>query len=312
MNGQREQIVSFLQKILLGNGRISSVDFDGEYLEISTKDGKTVRLTIPEKDRKVICCGTAEEKERLRTRFLEWFAAIPHSEVEELIKRLESYENAKKRLILRTLNYDARKEDLKSVPHIRIGDIALALYIVVSHKGSDYYTAKVSREVLERWDVEEDTVMEEALKNTASLYPPRLYTVEEMIAGMGKSPESGGIIMQEEAEEILKNVNNYILTNELEINGAIAAFYPGVAEHIAEIFEDDFYLAFTSCHEAQIHKAGEFDVTIIEECLRRVNRECNQEMDILTDRVYLYSREKQCFMVRENGAFQKTGKGIRS
>lgn len=50
MNGQREQIVSFLQKILLGNGRISSVDFDGEYLEISTKDGKTVRLTIPEKE----------------------------------------------------------------------------------------------------------------------------------------------------------------------------------------------------------------------------------------------------------------------
>lgn len=112
-------------------------------------------------------------------------------------------------------------------------------------------------------------------------------------------------------EAIQQNVNGYILTNELEINGAIAAFYPGVAEHIAEIFEDDFYLAFTSCHEAQLHKVGEFDVAIIEECLRRVNRECNQKKDILTDRVYLYSREKQYFMVRENGIFQKTGKGIR-
>lgn len=312
MKGQREQIVSFLEEIFLENGKASSVDFDGKYLWILKKDGKTVRLTISEEDKEAICCGTEEERQRLKIRFREWFTSIPHSEVEELIKRLESYENAKKRLILRTLNYDAQKEELKSVPHIRIGDIALALYFVVSHKGSDYYTAKVNRKELIRWGVEEDIVMEEALKNTVSLYPPRLYTVEEMIAGMGKSLESGGIIMQEEAEEILKNVNDYILTNELEINGAIAAFYPGVAEHIAEIFEDDFYLAFTSCHEAQIHKAGEFDVTIIEKCLRRVNRECNQEMDILTDRVYLYSREKQCFMVRENGAFQKTGKGIRS
>lgn len=310
MKGQREQIVSFLEEIFLENGKASSVDFDGKYLWILKKDGKTVRLTISEEDKEAICCGTEEERQRLKIRFREWFTSIPHSEVEELIKRLESYENAKKRLILRTLNYDAQKEELKSVPHIRIGDIALVLYIVVSHKGSDYYTAKVHREELVRWGVEEDRGMEEALKNTVSLYPPRLYTVEEMVSRMEKSPESGGFITQEEMEAIRQNVSGYILTNELEINGAIAAFYPGVAQRVAEILEDDFYLAFTSCHEAQIHKAGEFDVTIIEECLRRVNRECNQKKDILTDRVYLYSREKQYFMVRENGVFQKTGKGI--
>lgn len=188
MKGQREQIVSFLEEIFLENGKASSVDFDGKYLWILKKDGKTVRLTISEEDKEAICCGTEEERQRLKIRFREWFTSIPHSEVEELIKRLESYENAKKRLILRTLNYDAQKEELKSVPHIRIGDIALALYFVVSHKGSDYYTAKVNRKELIRWGVEEDIVMEEALKNTVSLYPPRLYTVEEMVSGVEKSP----------------------------------------------------------------------------------------------------------------------------
>ena len=37
-----------------------------------------------------------------------------------------------------------------------------------------------------------------------------------------------------------------VLSTEQEINGAIAAFYPGVLERLHQMVGEDFYLVFTS------------------------------------------------------------------
>ena len=149
----------------------------------------------------------------------------------------------------------------------------------------------------------EREVLEEALVNTSFLYPPRLYCVEEILSWEKKKHGDGRFMAEGEASPFRKGARGYLLTNTLEINGAIALFYPGVLKKLAEGLEGDFYIAFTSIHEAQIHAAGMVTPEAVETSLRDTNRHCNRREEILTDRVYCYRRETQSLGIIDNGEF---------
>ena len=103
-------------------------------------------------------------------------------------------------------------------------------------------------------------------------------------------------------------MRGYILTNTLEINGAVALFYPGVARRISEIVDGDFYIAFTSIHEAQIHSVGMIPAEVVERSLRETNGHCNTAEEVLTDQVYCYRAEKGSFGVIQDGEFLEVKK----
>ena len=71
-------------------------------------------------------------------------------------------------------------------------------------------------------------------------------------------------------------------------------FYPGVKEKIAEMFDDSFYVAFTSIHEAMIHKKGTIEPSSIRRHVRATNRTFGPE-DTLSDNVFFYNRENHSF-----------------
>lgn len=252
--------------------------------------------------------GTREKKNEEVGRLFEILKAAIEAQESTALSGESDYEKVKNDLVLRPLNYDFVKEDIQDVPHIRIGDIALVLYAVMSHAGNDYFTAKMRRSQMESWSQTEEEVLETALINTSFLYPPRLFSVEDLLSWDGKRHEDGRFMAEDGGIQMKKGMCGYVLTNTLEINGAIAAFYPGVARRIAEGFGEDFYLAFTSIHEAQIHSASVLSPDVIESSLGDTNSHCNREEEILTKRVYCYSRERGCFGVMENGEFLEVRK----
>ena len=208
-----------------------------------------------------------------------------------------------KRRILRPLNLDFYRSELVNVPYIRIGDVALVLYCVLSHLGGDYFTTKVYRDQVQKWMVPEAEVMRAALVNTSFLYPPRLYSIQCLMGWDGKRYENGIFMGEDEEQKIPPGMRSYLLTNTLEINGAIAVFYPGVAEKIAQDLGGDFYIAFTSIHEAQIHGVGMISPEIVEYSLQETNRECTRPEEVLSNHVYLYNQEKKTFSMLMDGDF---------
>lgn len=64
-------------------------------------------------------------------------AAVEAQENTALSEKSE-YGKMKNMLILRPLNLDFYRSELVNVPYIRIGDVALVLYCVLSHLGGDY------------------------------------------------------------------------------------------------------------------------------------------------------------------------------
>ena len=253
------------------------------------------------------CCARLKKVEEMAdcvlSRLFEVLMAAVEAQESTALAEISNYEKGKNELILRPLNFGKMRDELEDVPYIRLGDVALVLYAVMAHEGSDYFTAKMHRRQMEKWNVTEKEVLEEALVNTSFLYPPRLYSVEDLLAWDHKKHEDGQFMVKDGELKIKKGLRGYILTNTLEINGAISVFYPGVAQRIADSFGEDFYIAFTSIHEAQIHAASMISPEIVERSLKDTNRHCNRSEEVLTDRVFCYRKEKGCFGLIEDGEF---------
>lgn len=209
-------------------------------------------------------------------------------ETVDILGNMENYEALKERMIVRAVNYRANREQIDNAIYRRFGDVALVVYLVLRESEYDFLSAKVQKKMLETWQQKEKDVFEAAMVNTHVLYPPRIYDWLE--CKNGKFAYQDGIFMNPLVPVTLqRGLRGNCLTNVKQLNGATALFYPGVAKRIAGLLGEDFYVAFTSIHEAMIHAASSADVEIIKESLSSVN-ENNEEEEILSNQVYYYSR----------------------
>lgn len=285
-----------------------SVSFEGDQFLFRLRSGKRECCARLKQSREVLECivsGTKEEKDAQVDRLFKILRAAVRAQESTALSEESSYEKVKNDLILRPLHYPAVKEELTDVPHIRFGDVALVLYAVMAHAQGDYFTAKMHRSQMQGWQRRETKVLWEALVNTSFLYPPRLYSMEDLLAWDKKRYQDGAFMTREGSGKIQKGVRGYLLTNTLEINGAVAVFYPGVARKIAKEFGEDFYIAFTSIHEAQIHACSAVRPDVVESSLRDTNRQCNRKEEVLTNSVYRYCLERDRFEILRDGSFEE-------
>ena len=290
------------------------VYYEDRRFVFSMKSGKTeccARTRNAHEMIHTILCESDAEKEILVNRLFVLLQAAVNAQDSTVLAEITDYEKIRSDLILRPLCYRTVREELKNVPHIRMGDIALALYAVMAHVGNDYFTAKIHRAQMAQWKRNESLVLEEALINTSFLYPPRLYSMEDLLNWDEKSSEDGVFMGANPRVRLHGEIKGLVLTNTLELNGAIALFYPGVAERIANGFDSNFYIGFTSIHEAQIHPVDMIDPEVIRESLKETNRLCNKKEDILSGKVYLYDRDRRCFVMLVDGGYKEVYWNVR-
>ncbi len=193
--------------------------------------------------------------------------------------------------ILRPINYGFAKKnipDLDQIPHLRACEIALLLIDTEGGQETPMYKTgiKMSKK-------REKDILMKALERTSELYPPRLYTAEELLltAGSDRAPEPCRLTK----DGIPKSEAGYVLTTDHFVYGSAAAFYPGVLRQIADALGEDIVLAFTSIHEVQIHPASQYRLDLVKDSLRDTNRHCNRKEEVLSDLLYRYNRESAEF-----------------
>ena len=203
------------------------------------------------------------------------------------------YELCKDRLIIRPINYENNKYELENCIYKRYGEVALTLYGVVSDEEDDYVTMKITKNLIEEWNLPEAKIFQNALQNTNVMMPPRMYYCSDL---KRKHDWNEGIFMEEAQDTAVFHVD---LDNELEgtlgyrlsttknINGAVALFYPGVQERLAEMMGGDYLVGFTSIHEAIIHPAKCQNPQNMKESIRDINDVFPKE-EMLTNAVYRY------------------------
>lgn len=211
----------------------------------------------------------------------------------DLLEKNE-YESLKDRLFIRPLNFNNHRYELKDHIYRRVGDMVLVLYLLASDEDDgqmhNVLSVKIPGISMQEWGIEEEEVWKNAMTNTYIMAPPRLY-LKPM--DLYHPPYHRGAFMALNSDiTSLPPLAVPTVTTTAQINGAIAMFYPGVMERIAELFGDDYYIAFTGTSEARLHKKGTIQPRSILSHIKHMNKTFDPS-ETLSNKVYLYKAESQ-------------------
>lgn len=215
-----------------------------------------------------------------------------HLTENSILSSLQDYEAVKEHLIIRPLNYTDHQSQLSNCIYRKSGDIALVLSLIVSRDGIfRLNTAKIQKKTLKEWGKKEDIIWENALANTCRLDPPRMYANPlDAYTASGKKGE----FMTKTPNLRLSAGQIPMVTTVQQRGGAIALFYPGVKERLAQILGGSFYAAFISIHECMIHPKGTIPPGQIRRHLEDVNNAFSTNEN-LTRKVFYYDVKNKLF-----------------
>ena len=207
------------------------------------------------------------------------------------------YTVCRKHMIVRPMNYDRHRWELDSAVYRKIGDVALVLHLTTGEKQSEQLSVPLTRNIILPWKTTGDKLLKEAMENTRRKMPPRLFLGSDRRTFF---PYDQGVLLPEEEgqqtqitpRDHREGRNGYLLTTTARVNGAIAFFYPGVREILAQKLDGDYYVVFPSVHEAIIHPVNCIHVREIRASIQHINA-IYGESGMLSDRVFCYHKNRR-------------------
>lgn len=212
---------------------------------------------------------------------------VDYQKMNDLVSNLTDYDITKEKLIIRPLNYNDNRYELKNIVHKTYGDIALVLYAILYDDERGLGTMKIPKNVLDSWEKDFDEVWNEALLNTNIYALPRMY-LDPMETD--NPPFSLGAFMALDSK-IKKLWPRQVptITTTKKINGAIAMFYPGVMDKIAELYDSSYYIAFIGISDVRVHHKDSISPRNVLSSLKSINKVFPDEL--LSRKVFYYDKD---------------------
>lgn len=202
---------------------------------------------------------------------------------------INDYGKIKGDLFIRLLNRELHKAELNDAIYREMGDIAMVLYICMGEADGCMTSMKVKKYMLEEWGMDQNEIFDKALLNTYFFSPPRIYCWEKLVFNPSYSGDNFMNLVSDYS--IRTDALGNCLSTTKRTNGAVAVFLPGVAGRIADLMNDDFYIVFTSIHEAMIHSVTSTDPETLRQVLEETVYETTPPEDFLTFQIYQYDRD---------------------
>lgn len=201
----------------------------------------------------------------------------------------ENYENVRKTIVYKLVNYQKNKKLLEDVPYKRVLDLAVVFYCLIEQRKGVSATALIHNEHLRIWNVTEDEIYNDALKNTPVLLAGSIMPMSKILSEIaGTAPvDNDEKVCEYTGEDIL-----YVLTNSSRVNGAACILYDNLLKKFANDVHSDLYILPSSVHEVIIvPKKNAFDKSELADMVREVNEQGVSQDEILSDNVYEYNRK---------------------
>jgi hypothetical protein len=223
-----------------------------------------------------------------------------------------SFEEMKPFIVYRLVSYEKNQKLLCKMPHIKYLDLAITFHCLVRDDEDGIGTIRITNEHLKMWNTTLSELNSLSKKNTARLFPPSIRSMDEVLKGLLRAEMENEEDCEEEKdfeENLYDNgtyscsaapIQNkmYILSNIKGINGASCMLYEDVLRKFADSIRSDFYILPSSIHEIILVPYQEnMKKETLEEMVKDVNRTQVAQDEILSDRVYYYSREHNAIML---------------
>lgn len=190
---------------------------------------------------------------------------------------------AKKSLFVKLVNTERNESLVEQSISKEFLDLSAVVRVVLKMDKEGMASMALSKEDAEILGMTEEEIYAVALKNTLSLFPPKLMNLEGYV-----EMSIGAKLLFVEDE-----VTTYILTNQKEVDGAFYLMSQELVGAIAEMLEDDLYILPSSVNEVLLVRASELEdgVDELKEMVRDANETVVSEKDILSYSVYHYDKE---------------------
>lgn len=221
----------------------------GDVLIISDKNGRVIRFQMKSMYNEFVKNGDLDVESVYKI-VHEQMTLLSTSKLDLMKEHSREYDKVKSILIVRPLDYESNKEQLKEYIYRVENDIALVLYFDMTDplNLSIVLSAKVPKSHLDDWGMTEEEVIDEALVNTHVLQQPRLFNASDMHSYTYKpcvSREGAFMAININPADYEYNTEDLLLlTTTQKTNGAVALYYAGVKEKMAEIVGSDYYIYF--------------------------------------------------------------------
>lgn len=197
---------------------------------------------------------------------------------------LQNYEELKGKFACKLIHRGKNEKLLNDIPYVPWMDLAIVVFVLL--KVSPYGTATVlvRKEHLEIWGLTEAQLFDEAKKNTPILLPYQFCPMRKLLREICPYAVDEG----EEEEESL-----YVLSNKLRSFGAASMLYEGILEKVGQKLGENYYILPSSIHEVIVVPESKSPVKQdLEEMVREINETQVEEEEVLSDRVYYFSRKE--------------------
>lgn len=197
---------------------------------------------------------------------------------------LQNYEELKGKFACKLIHRGKNEKLLNDIPYVPWMDLAIVVFVLLEVSPYGTATVLVRKEHLEVWGLTEAQLFDEAKKNTPILLPYQFCPMRKLLREICPYAVDEG----EEEEESL-----YVLSNKLRSFGAASMLYDGILEKVGQKLGENYYILPSSIHEVIVVPESKSPVKQdLEEMVREINETQVEEEEVLSDRVYYFSRKE--------------------
>ena len=208
-------------------------------------------------------------------------------------------EGIRDKLFVKLVNTRSNQERLKDLVRLPVdGGFTLTAYINMDGFSGNAMI-QVTRDLAANMGYDERELMQDAMRNTVSAYPPTLTEMQKVmmkVAGLRRL-EPGDNLLSESPEPV-EDLTMLILSNTDLYFGATALFYPEIRQQIADVTGGSFYILPSSVHELIIlPDNGGHDEQALAQMVRSINSTQVQPEEQLGNKVLYYNAAMDRLMV---------------
>lgn len=197
---------------------------------------------------------------------------------------LQNYEELKGKFACKLIHRGKNEKLLNDIPYVPWMDLAIVVFVLLEVSPYGTATVLVRKEHLEIWGLTEAQLFDEAKKNTPILLPYQFCPMRKLLREICPYAVDEG----EEEEESL-----YVLSNKLRSFGAASMLYEGILEKVGQKLGENYYILPSSIHEVIVVPESKSPVKQdLKEMVREINETQVEEEEVLSDRVYYFSRKE--------------------
>lgn len=204
------------------------------------------------------------------------------------------YEDTKRSIVAKLVNYRMNEELLRDIPYFRYGDLAVTFAISVHSEEMGTGLIRITRDLMKDWNVDEEELLECSLENMQLFDEPEIVGMYLFTDEEGNAYLEEGELPDEITEDLPDKIDAgmYVLTNESKFLGATGLLRLDLIQSFADRAGKNIFIIPSSIHELiLVPDFGRVRVDEMRDMVKTVNSTQLKREDILSNNVYYYDRK---------------------